>query len=143
MKPENLKAQVHLWISPFRATSTKFRFAVDSGACGAPLTGVSSCTGALLSALDRWRLGRWCSSTAFLQPSRCYPRLSSSGRGRGVLIGSTSTSKPASLGCCSGIAAVLALLRLMVPHTLALLRSALGRLVHRWYLMYQRCSWRY
>ena len=35
------------------------RFPGDTGARGAPSTGVSSRTGALVSALDRWRLGRW------------------------------------------------------------------------------------
>ena len=65
-------------------------FPADIGPRGVPSTGVSSRTGALLRALDRWRLGRW-RSTAFLQPSPCGPQLCSSGWGRGVLFSSTLT----------------------------------------------------
>ena len=50
-------------------------FPSNTGARGAPLSGVPSRTGALLSALGRWRLERW-RSMAFFQPRRCCPRLS-------------------------------------------------------------------
>ena len=93
MKPDYSKTRVHLWASLLRATIIKCRLPGDTGARGAPSTGVSSRTGALLIALDRWRLGQWCSSTAFLQSNRCSPQLSYSGRGCGVLFGSTSTVK--------------------------------------------------
>ena len=48
--------------------------------------------------------------------------------GRGVLLRFSLHSRLASLGCCSG-GALLALLRPVVPFTLALLRSALRRLL--------------
>ena len=45
------------------------------------------------------------------------------------------------LGACSGTGAILALLRPVAPHTLALLRSAFGRFLDWWYLTYQRFFW--
>ena len=140
MKREYSKTRVHPWASLFRATFTKSRVPGDTGARGAPSTGVSSRTGALLSALDRWCLGRWRSSTALLLPSRCFSQLSPSGRGREVLFGLTSTSRLASLGCCSGIGAVLAFFRPVVPHTLVHLCSSLGSLLDGRYLTHQRTS---
>ena len=60
----------------------------------------------------------------------------------GILFGFISTLRLASFGCYSGLDAVLALLRPVVPYTLSVLRSALGRFLDRWYLTYQRSSWR-
>ena len=48
-------------------------------------------------------------------------------------------SRLTSLGYCSG-GAIRTLLRPVVPYTLALLRSALGRFFDRWYFTYQRSS---
>ena len=68
------------------------RFPGDTGACGAPSTCVSSRTGALLGALNRWRLGRW-RSTAPLQPCQYFPSCPL-GWGREVLLSSLQTSPP-------------------------------------------------
>ena len=84
------ETHVHLDALLLKTTSKKSRFPGDTGARGAPSAGVSSRTGTLLGAFDRWRLMRW-RPTALLQPSRYSPQLSC--RVRGVLFGFTSTSR--------------------------------------------------
>ena len=64
------------------------------------------------------------------------------GWGRGVLFDSTSTQVRPSALVLVLLGALLVLLRPVVPYTLALLRSALGRFLGRWYLAYQCSSWR-
>ena len=59
-------------------------------------------------------------------------------------VGSSSVLPPllgASLGACSG-GVLLAVLRPLLPYTLAFLRCALGRFLGQWCLTFQRSSWR-
>ena len=105
----------------------------DNGSRDAPPIGISSALALSFAALSIggvWAMMFYCTIQFF----RCNPQLAVLQTG---VVESSTPLQPASRGCSSDDA-LDALLRPLVPYTLALLCSALGWFLGRWYFIYQR-----